>query len=166
METPIKIKYQLTKKDYVVGLRLFNTKTPLAWVAYLIVGAVLTYFALTMRTQDTFLTLIIILAIPLMALNTFVLRPYSYGQQASKDENLTASIRMTIAEDGIGIYRMHKNQQIDWKNFEELIEGKDYFLLKTVLHRNSFDIIPKRAFETPEEEDAFRELATRKIKEV
>ena len=48
METPIKIKYQLTKKDYVVGLRLFNTKTPLAWVAYLIVGAVLTYFALTM----------------------------------------------------------------------------------------------------------------------
>ena len=100
-----------------------------------------------------------------MALNIFVWRPYSYGLQASKDENLTASIRMTIAEDGIGIFRIYKNQQIDWKNFEDLIEGKEHFLLKTVLHRNSFDIIPKRAFESPEQEEAFRQLVTRKIEE-
>ena len=51
MQEPIKIKFQLTREDYVTSLRLFNAKMPLAWVAYLIVGVLLTYFALTLSLR-------------------------------------------------------------------------------------------------------------------
>ncbi len=53
MQEPIKIKFQLTREDYVTSLRLFNAKMPLAWVAYLIVGVLLTYFALTFKISGS-----------------------------------------------------------------------------------------------------------------
>jgi hypothetical protein len=78
-----------------------------------------------------------------------------------REPGLHGEYRFEFSEDGIGFRTAHIDSKLEWNVYREVVENRQLFLL---FHgRRAFSIIPKRAFASPEEESAFRDLLIRKI---
>jgi hypothetical protein len=51
----------------------------------------------------------------------------------------------------------------DWGTFKKVEETKDYYMLVFSVNKNMLQIFPKRAFTSPEQEAAFRDLLKRHV---
>ena len=91
------------------------------------------------------------------------INPLRVANRVKKDERMRSPIQCTMDEEYIAFKNQFVETKLDWGSFSKVIESKELFLLIHSASKNSFQIIPKRAFTSPEDEKVFREILDAKL---
>jgi len=87
------------------------------------------------------------------------------GAQVQQSENrILDEVQWLLDDTQIIIKDPHTELRVDWGTFRELVELKDYYLLVHTVNKNMFNFIPKRVFESADQEQAFCELVRQNIR--
>ncbi len=92
-----------------------------------------------------------------------LLQPLIVANRVEKDERLSSPVDFVVDEEQILFKNKFTETKLDWGSFQKVIESKSHFLLIYTVNKNMFQIIPKRAFASSEDEQSFRELLNTKI---
>jgi hypothetical protein len=93
----------------------------------------------------------------------FVLQPLATMRQAVASDRLFHETTWKIDDETINIISPHADIKVDWGTFYELMEIKEYFLLRYTANRYLLQILPKRAFELPQQMNEFRTLVNARL---
>jgi hypothetical protein len=74
------------------------------------------------------------------------------------------SYTVTFSPDGVRVQTPHADSRLDWGRYSRAILGSEEYIL--CYGRSLFGVIPKRAFQSPEDLRAFEEMLTRFVPEV
>jgi YcxB-like protein len=85
-------------------------------------------------------------------------------RRSSTNEMMLLENNYSFGEDQVLAKDIHLERRMAWTYFSEAIEIEDYYLLIPAINPNVGYFTPKRAFESSEQEAAFRELIGRKLK--
>jgi len=69
---------------------------------------------------------------------------------------------VSVSEDGIEYLMGQTKSSLNWLYYQRMIESPDGFLL--IYGNDSFNLLPKRAFQNEETIGTFREIASKKLK--
>jgi hypothetical protein len=86
------------------------------------------------------------------------INPYLQANRIGKNERLISPVNYEAYEDHILIRNKFGESKMDWGTFQKYIDTKDLFLLIYSTNKNMFQLIPKRAFSSEEDEESFRKL--------
>ncbi len=159
-----------TPNDYQRAATFFYRRRKAFWIliAVLAVLAVLEVFTLLVPNSPlrdiSFLFLYGVVCFSMVVFIQFA-TPIQLRQRAARDKSLTAAMVWTVTEDDIEIAHMGGQFKVPWKTFGGFVDGPEYFLLLAAKNRGTFQILPKRAFATPEDQTAFRELLLKHLPE-
>lgn len=93
----------------------------------------------------------------------FVIGPLQAGNRVQKSERLRPEATWHLGGDAIQIITQYAESKIDWGTFQKAIMTKHHYLLVYTVNKQAFQIIPRRAFESAEQEAAFREIVERHL---
>lgn len=93
----------------------------------------------------------------------FIWPPFLIKQRAKRQERFLLETTFEFGEDTIVGKDEHTELKQDWGAFQGADETKEYYVLISAANKNAGRFIPRRAFESPEQEAAFRELLARKL---
>ncbi len=168
----MKLTYRTTKQDYIRTVRarsLTSFKRP--W--FLIIAPLFTALWIcrgSVSLAEGDLSGVIFLLAPfLIMLAIFgvfgILVPMRIGAQVQQSENrILDEVQWLLDDTQIIIKDPHTELRVDWGTFRELVELKDYYLLVHTVNKNMFNFIPKRVFESADQEQAFCELVRQNIR--
>ncbi len=88
----------------------------------------------------------------------FMLPSYSVGRRAKGNEQLLAETAWELDDSQLRVSNRFVDAKYEWGFFQGLVEDKDYFYLRHSSNKRLYNFIPKRAFASAEEMQAFREL--------
>jgi hypothetical protein len=92
-----------------------------------------------------------------------VISPYMTAHKMEKDERLSSPVQYEANDEQIMFKNKFSETKLDWGSFCRVIETKDLFLLVYTSNKNCSQMIPKRAFASNDDEQAFRDLVAAKI---
>jgi hypothetical protein len=95
--------------------------------------------------------------VPALFVFGFVVSPSLVARRVARDERLRADTLYRLDDDGLAMSNRYAASKMDWPTFAEVIETSNLYLLLYALNKNVFQVIPKRAFESPEHETEFRQ---------
>lgn len=156
-----------TKQDYVKTLRAYYFRQRDTWIMLLIFGGVFFYGVYTMlvsgfdRYPHYFYYLPLLFVIYLFFI--FFYSPSLVGRRVQADERLRAAATWQVDHREIVIKNQHSLTKLDWRRFQRVIETKNYFLFVYAANRNTIQFLPKRAFDSSKQEEAFRNLLEKKF---
>lgn len=82
------------------------------------------------------------------------------------DENLLKPTEWTFTDNSLRISSPIMNVNLEWATFSNVMESPDHYFLVHSSNKNIFHILPKRAFENSESENAFREFVQSRYGEI
>ncbi len=85
------------------------------------------------------------------------------SNQAAQNEQLTTEVTWEVKEEGVHISSHFGASLMEWDSLKSLLATKSYFLLLSKANKNAFRFIPRRAFQSPQEEGFFLELVRNHI---
>jgi|SRR5215472_7332515 len=164
----IKVSFQHTEAEYLAACRMLLLhghgnllRVPLVLVLLLIYFVIFAYF-----TFDGFflMTLFPITLIPLgfifyKALVAVPRRAFR-GNPTFQDQ-----YELTFSDAGVMVKSSRVESKMAWSLYTKVIESHDLFLLVYGKNLRVMTLVPKRAFQTPGQQDAFRLLLRRHITE-
>ena len=109
------------------------------------------------------LWLIVVVAPLFAAFAVFIWQPYRMKRQAEKEEQLRSEMIWEVDDTQVVITTSLAAAKMDWQVFRQVIETKTDFLLCMAASKHMVRFVPKRAFESPEQEEAFRALVRSKL---
>jgi hypothetical protein len=175
---PLEFSFTATGEDHARAIRAFTLRQPLHLA--LIGGAGL----LTVTTLCLFLGIIMLslmgdrlatnpasfaCIVPLFIVYLFIparlliLGPYLAGQQFKKHQDKVGQITWVIDDDHVKIDSSQMKNETDWQAFSKAMETKGYYFLIYAMNKRAFQFIPKRAFESAEQEADFRRYVEKGI---
>ncbi|MFN8411661.1 MAG: YcxB family protein [Anaerolineales bacterium] len=159
MDNPIKFKVVLSKDDFVKVARSyylsqFNNQVFGVLLVLLIVAGVL---GLIRNGFELSIFLFVAMA-SFGLIYSYFIAPLSGANKIEQDKNWHTGNSWSATKDGISVYSGTKEVKIKWDVFQDFLETKNYFLLIHSDNKQSFQIIPRRAFESAEQEKDFRQL--------
>jgi hypothetical protein len=89
--------------------------------------------------------------------------PIVIASQAAKNKTLMSEMRWAASDAGLQVAGANTDTLLNWSLFNQVIETKNYFLLIFRQRRKLFQMIPKRAFASPQDEERFRAMSKREI---
>lgn len=161
MQTPIRFDFSLTVDDYKTGTRMFYLKQTSVWIGVVLSGIFFFYGIILLFTGDRELlvtSLLITALFPVLLYVYFVRSPNQVKKRIAQSERFTSPQKWRVDQNQILISQKSGETRVKWDEFVGLIESKDYYLLRFSVNRNAFQIVPKRAFSSEEQQEAFREL--------
>jgi hypothetical protein len=117
---------------------------------------------LVLRGPEIFGLLFVILVIAAMIYG-YIIGPAIAVRRFDRDPGSGKGAVWNINADEIILQSGGTETRFDWSQFRDFMEGGQTFLLLKSDSRRSFQIIPKRVFETPEQIDGFRQLLKSKF---
>jgi hypothetical protein len=103
-------------------------------------------------------------AVPFVTWHTlYVQTPSELRKQSQSQERLRLETTYEFDEDQIVITDRYTVRRSDWGNFQSVFETKNLYVFVFTTNKSYGQFIAKRAFETEEQEEAFRELIGRKL---
>ncbi len=163
---PISFHFIPTKDDYVRGVRAFYFSDAGFKRALVIMGVVellLVVAAFAGNLGDGPLPWLFVLGLLAFPVYLLVILPINMGRQIEKNERFTAETTWELGEDQVSIKNKFSETKTDWGSFQKMVRTDDYYLLIYATNKRMFQIIPKRAFESQEQETAFREFVKQKL---
>ena len=159
MDNPIKFKIVLTKDDLVTALRNFYASqlNNQFWGAFLILVVIAGVFGLIRNGMETSILLFVIMAAFGLIYSYFIV-PLLMANKIVQDKNWSAENNWTVTNDKITVNSGAGERKIKWELYQDFIDTQGFFLLIHSENKQSFQIIPKRAFESLEHEENFRQL--------
>ena len=166
----ISFHFTPNKDDYIKAFRAYYFDNPYIWPVIAFLAILLPCAVVSMFMGDTvegayfkWLPISAFVFIAVWLLLTLVIFPNNVGTNVEKNERLSSPVEYEVNDDQILIKTHFAESKMDWGTFARVIESKEHFLLVQSASKNMFHIIPKRAFSSPEDEKAFRDLLASKI---
>ena len=170
----IKVQFTPTNDDYIDSLRVFSV-TP--WVSIIIVCIFIVmgiFFGITaldpsnLTSNKYWYSPYALQFIPLLlywAILFFVpmLNRMEIRSQYESNEQLTNQVSWCLDDDQIITKTKISEMRLDWSVYSKVIEFGPYYLLLQSGNKRSLSFLPKRSFESPDQEMEFRKLVERKI---
>ena len=165
----ISVSFEITKKDYYQTQWLYSKSV---WPTFLLL--VILYFPLScclsnaiisgfldidlFSTTGLLIIFLIFLGIPLF----FVLVIALILMRGADKNTANGPIHMDFSEENVHVNTNLADAVYQWTNFSNLLESDDLFLVFFTVNQKVTYIVPKRAFESPEQIEAFRSLLAEK----
>ncbi len=168
---PLDLSFTLTHEDYSRVIRAFTLRQPLSLILIVVfslmagltmcvgLGAVVLNLAGRELITGTCspLFLLVCIGVPLfLPFHTLFLRPYLAGQQIKKHEDKLKQITWVMDDYHLHVASVQTKSEVEWAIFHKAMETKQYYLLVHAMNKHMFQFVPKRAFESPEQEAIFR----------
>ena len=159
MDNPINFKVVLSKNDFVKVARSyylsqFNNQVFGVILVLLIVAGIL-----GLIRNGFELSIFLFVAMASFGLGySYFIAPLAAANKIEQDKSWSAGRSWSVTTEKITVYSGAKEAEIKWDAFQGFLDTKDYFLLLHSDNRQSFQIVPKRAFESVEQENGFRRL--------
>jgi hypothetical protein len=160
MSQALTMKYTPDRTDYVQVLRIFFLKqtgirVSLAFLA--VAFAIILFSVATQSTPVTLFELLWLLLPPLFVVYILYWQPRSMSRRAMSNEQLAAETTWLVSDEGVAISSDFGSSLLTWDSLTKLVTSKDYYLLVFKTEKNFFRFLPRRAFESPEEDGLFLE---------
>jgi len=121
-------------------------------------------FAMNATGVDAIVYILPAIITPFGLLTLFlIIAPIVIASQAAKNKTLMSELQWAASDAGLQVAGADTDALLNWDLFNQVIETKNYFLLVFQQRRKLFQMIPKRAFASPQNEARFRALARNKI---
>ena len=162
----VRLSFTYTEEEYLAAIRsYFWHSTPLqprAIVIWVLVSAVLVVLVSLLGFSLPVWAYVILIGIAGVALfhGYVVDRPRAYfrGEPKFRDE-----YHMTFTDSGIEFHTQDMSAMIAWKIYSGVFENDSFYLLLYGKSIPSLTIIPKRAFQSNNEETIFRQMLRRNL---
>ena len=167
MTETIALKFTPTKDDYARASRCLLLSKPWPWLVLIGAGLIgVCNVIAQLATGSGWSPWMWILPLPvaMAAFYLFVWVPMSAARLAGKQERLTCEMTWHVNDDGILMQNKFGESRVDWGTFHRFKETRGLFILVYTTTEQMGQFVPKRAFESPEQEAAFREMLRRNIK--
>jgi len=153
--------YQPAPDDYAAVMRSMSLRHRTYWFAIASFGAV---FVLGLFMLDQMpLGWLFLLPLPLCILYIAVYLPMMWSRQARRTPKMMAEMSWQVDDQQVVIRNAQQETRMDWAKWERCVELERYFLFFLAENKRMFQFVPKRAFQSPEQLAAFRELVSRKL---
>ncbi len=153
----IELHFTPVRNDYVQAVRTFAFRDGRTWVS-MGLFALISLFALwnvVTRGAPGVPFVPFLLALPAGLLYVFVWIPSRVGRQVNKDETLTCDSMWQLDDEQIRIDTCFVDAKLPWSTFERVVETKDAYLFISTGSRRRLQLVPKRAFVSEQQEQAF-----------
>jgi hypothetical protein len=168
---PLELSYTATAEDYARSIRAVTLRRPAALFliisfGLLFVMVVCTFLGVIMliligeRPATDFIGFIyflpcttVLLLFPILLL---LINPYLAGQRFNKHQDKVGQITWAMDDDKVRIDSALTKSETGWDIFSKAMENKRYYFLVYAMNKRMFQFIPKRAFESPQQEADFR----------
>ena len=166
MSQPLTLRYTPNQQDYAFVVRYFNLQRKGTKISLVLLGLIfiLALFVVASRgTSVTIMEVIWLLLPPLFVIYAYFIQPASLAKKAAQNEKLVTEATWEVNDAGVQITSKYNSTLLEWENINKLLTAKDYYLLLSKTNKNAFRFIPRRAFNSTEEEEQFLELVERNI---
>lgn len=163
-------QFKPTKDDYLKAFRAFYLSNWFIWAGLM---AFMLFLFLCWISSFLFnvssleygrgFLLFFFLALAFFLVFTLLFNPLKAANKAETDERFGSPVEGEVSNEYITFKYKFSEAKLDWGSFHRMIESKDQFLLVHSANKNMFQIIPKRAFSSTEDEQAFRIIVNAKI---
>ena len=167
MTETIRFRFTPEGKDYSRVMRAHSLRTRAVWLSLAAMIAILVVFlwTSTYRLQGCLLLWLIVVVAPLFAaFAVFVWQPYRVRRQVEREEQLRSEMIWEVDDTQVVITTSLAAAKMDWQVFRQVLETKTDFLLCMAASKHMVRFVPKRAFDSPEQEEAFRALVRSKLR--
>ena len=166
MADTIRLHFTPDGKDYSRVMRAHSLRTPALWLslAGMVVVLLLFLWAFTSQSRQCLLLWLLVAGAPLIAsLAVFVWQPYRMRLQVDHDPSLRRDTTMQFDDTQVVITTGTAESRLGWDAFRQVVETRTDFLLCLSASKHMVRFVPKRAFQTPQREQAFRRLVRAKL---
>jgi YcxB-like protein len=163
MAQSVTVKYTPTQQDYAQVLRLIMLRSIVnqILIGFLVLGFVFILFNLvTQATPISIFALIWLLLPPLFIIYIIFFQPNRMAKQYMNNEQLATEYTWEVNDSGVKISTSFGSNQLEWDSLSRLLPTKDYYLLYIKKSRYAPRFLPRRAFTSAEEQDAFLQMMT------
>ncbi len=166
----IRFSFTPAQRDYLITARAFLLRRPVIVLGVFVLGLLSSLiwllFSLGAQGTDVFVFVLpaVILPFGLLALFLLVI-PIVMASLAANNAALMSELRCEAGAAGLQVAGAQGDTLLSWKLFSGVIETKNYFLLVFHQRRKLFQLIPKRAFASVDDEARFREMTRREIED-
>ncbi|MEJ2487579.1 MAG: YcxB family protein [Anaerolineales bacterium] len=167
MKPPFEIDFSLSVKDYKNSVRAFHLKQRSTWISLSVTGVLFIYGLFLILNPDSDLSnysIFALLLFPVILFAYLVFSPNRMAASVSQSDRYFAPQNWRVDQAGIKITNEYGELKFKWTDFIGVVENTTYLLLQYASNKNAFQIVPKRAFLSAEQEEAFRDLAKQNVK--
>lgn len=160
----VTVDFNYTEREYIAANRLFVFGTPRTLARLLLVASCVAvgFFSLCLLAGFPLWAAAATVALVEVSLfyNTLVNGPRRYFRG---DPRMHERHEMLFTDEGITVRSRQAEARMAWGLYTRVIEGEQLFCLVYGKEIPTAMIIPKRAFRSRQDEDAFRELLARHV---
>jgi energy-coupling factor transporter transmembrane protein EcfT len=163
MQTSMSFKFTPNKDDFIKAMRAYSFTRKNSRIQLIITSALFFFMTLALfllRARFGPLWLFVILAFILLVLYYSLYYPMKIGLQFQSNERSQGEIVWTVDETGVYFATKLGEAKLDWGSFQSYLETKEQFLVFHSSNKRFFSIVPKRAFNSQEEIEVFRQILT------
>lgn len=166
----ISFRFAPTKDDYIKSFRIFYLNSWPSWAVLigLVLSQIICIGSAFVRGDLGFdfggiLPIVLFVFLVFYLAFALVINPMTVTSKVEKDERLSSPVQYEVNDEQIMFKNQFSETKLDWGSFQKVIESKELFLLVHATNKNMFQIIPKRAFASADDEQAFKNLLNLKI---
>lgn len=157
-----------TPKDYQKVIRIYYLSDWRIWIILGLFGlpqfCCSILFILQNGLQNSIFPIFLLLLFPLFILYLLVFMPWNFAQRVKNNEQLRAKTTWIVSDTQIIVKNEHGETKMAWEDYQRVIESRAYYLFFYQSNKKLFQILPKRAFVTVEQELSFQKMVFHKIK--
>ena len=166
MSEPIEFKYKPEGKDYTQAMYAFYLSDKRTWIAVILLFLLILcsgLITILFGNFDQSLAWIVPFVLLLGVVYIYIVSPYLVGMRVGRNPKLQSETSGTATAEQLALQNTNIDSKMSWDNFIRSVETRHYFLLIYGINKRMFQFIPKRAFESEEKIDAFRDLLRLKV---
>jgi len=164
----MRFEFTPTPEDYQKVIRIYYLSDIRLWIILGLFGlpqlCCSGYIISQNGFANGFFPFLLILLFPAFILYLLVWMPWSFAQRVKKNERLRAKTTWMVSGEQIIVKNEYSESKMDWETYQRVIESRGYFLLFNQANKNLFQMLPKRAFVTVEQELTFQKMLESKVK--
>jgi len=160
------LRYTPTQQDYAYVVRYFNLQRTGTKISLILLGLAFLLAIFVVASKGSSVTvyeLIWLFLPPLFVIYAYIIQPASLAKKAAQNEKLVTEATWELSDAGVQITSRFNSTLLEWGNLNKLVTSKDYYLLLSKTNKNAFRFLPRRAFNSPQEEEQFLELVEHNI---
>jgi YcxB-like protein len=160
-----RIEFTYTEADYLAASRLFFFRSPEVLIRLivsfilLLIGAVLITALVSDFPVGAAIALTLLVEAALLY-NVLVRAPQQFFRGDGKFRD---KYEMTFSDEGLSIKTRQIDSKLAWSLYTKVLEAPNFYLLVYGKEIRMMTMVPKRAFRSQLQENAFRELVARHI---
>ncbi len=166
----LSFKFTPSPNDFTRAFWTFYLNNWILWVILTLTAAILGACGLIIFATDTsasgylaMVPLFLSLVLTSFLIFSLLISPYLAGQRVQHDERLNSPVEYQVSEEHLLFRNRFSETRLDWGSFNRVIESPELFLLVHSTNKNMFQFIPRRAFTSGADEQAFQNLLKAKI---